>query len=88
MKNNQNLIDLLNNNYVTVIADISNGAKVPVDLPFRGNTPTMMVVTPNGNLIAKPIEGDVPSGLIYIYLKRINLLKNEYEKSKGMVATQ
>ena len=45
MKNNQNLIDLLNNNYVTVIADISSGAKVPIDLPFKGNTPTMMVVT-------------------------------------------
>ena len=84
ISNNQELTNLLENKYVVAITDLVRGGKVPADLPFNGQTPTIMVVTPNGKLIGNPIEGKVPSNMLLEYLTKLDKLKQSYEESGAM----
>ncbi|WP_187648690.1 hypothetical protein [Nitrosophilus labii] len=84
VNNNKNLLNFLQNKYVVVYTDIARGGKVPVDLPFQGETPTFMIVTPSGRVVMQPIEGIIPSAMLYDFVKKVQLLKEKYDESSGL----
>lgn len=50
--------ELINRDFVFAMSDISKGDKVPSNIPFNGTTPTTYIISPTGQLMTPPIEGN------------------------------
>ena len=45
-------------NFVFALSDLTKGDKIPSNLPFNNVTPTTYFLSPNGDLLTQPIEGN------------------------------
>lgn len=75
---NKALMKFMEENYIITVTDLEKGGKVPSDLPFNGDTPTIFVLTPAGQVVGNPISGKIPSPTLLEYLEKIDQLKKRY----------
>jgi len=80
INSNLKLSNYLNENFIVTITDLTNGGKVPSDLPFNGTTPTTIILTPSGQVVGDAIEGKIPSDVLLEYLSKIEALKKNIEQ--------
>jgi|GEM_PF-2384465 len=84
VNSNQKLSSYLKENFIITITDLTKGGKVPVDLPFSGTTPTIMILTPSGQVVGDPIEGKIPSDMLLEYLDKIETLKKVIQQEANI----
>jgi len=77
INSNRNLMNLINRNFIVAITDIARGGKIPPGLPFDGFTPTILLLTPKGELVVNPIKGEVPSNALMNFLLKIEKLNDK-----------
>lgn len=61
----------INKDFVFAMSDVSQGDKVPNNLPFDGTTPTTYIISPDGKLMANPIKGNFDSRYLFELLGQL-----------------
>jgi len=81
MKNNQDVLNLLNKGYVVGVLNV-NKDMIPSEIPYDGTIPFSIVLDFNANPIAPPLKGRIPMNYLIEYLYQSRLLFNQLLQSQ------
>lgn len=76
--NDPKVIDALNRDFVSSIAYLDGGDRVPRDL-ITGGTPTIWFLKPDGEPLFQPLMGAIDAEN---FVKALAIVRDEYKKSK------
>ncbi|MGE4511544.1 MAG: hypothetical protein AB7D43_10645 [Sulfurimonadaceae bacterium] len=70
--------EMIHRDFEFAFSDISRGDKIPSNIKFNGTTPSTYIVTPNGQTIVGPLEGNFDSKYLH-YL--VSEMRKSYAKN-------